>query len=447
MTPHNEPAIQAAEGFRSLEETLKRRWFIWASPMMVFIIGYFHRIAPAVIAADLMSTFQTSGVVLGALSSVYFYVYAFMQIPSGILSDTWGPRKTMTIGALVMGAGSVLFGLSPTLAFCYSGRFLVGLGVSVMMVNIMRICVEWYRPDEMGLMNGLTTALGALGGLLATAPLAAMSAAAGWRLSFVIVGILSALLGWNCWRAVRDRPADCGLPPLLPEIHAGMEKPKIKTALLAVFRNRHTWPPFLGFMSFYSSLMAFSGLWGVPFLKQAYGISAQEAANYMMLVSLGLVSGCPIVGWFSDKALGRRKLPYVICALLYSFVWGIICFTKGGRPPQEYMVVLCFALGFFSAAFILSIVLTKELNPLNLSGIAMGTCNTGGFLASAGMQVLLGKILDMHWTGTVEEGVRIYTLHAYRTAFLICFAVALLGFAAALTLKETHCRNWNHRSG
>ena len=75
-----------------IDKTLRKRWFIWTSLILVYIVGYFHRVAPAVIAEDLMRAFQTSGVLLGVLSSVYFYTYAAMQIPAGILSDTLGPR-------------------------------------------------------------------------------------------------------------------------------------------------------------------------------------------------------------------------------------------------------------------------------------------------------------------------------------------------------------------
>ncbi len=148
----------------------RRRWIIWASLMTVYVIGAFHRVAPAVIANDLMNTFRMSGTALGALSSSYFYIYAIMQIPSGILADTVGPRKTVALSALVMGAGTVLFALAPSLAYCFAGRFLIGLGVSVVMVNAMKVCVEWYRPAEMGRMNGLVTTVSALGGLLAATP-------------------------------------------------------------------------------------------------------------------------------------------------------------------------------------------------------------------------------------------------------------------------------------
>jgi MFS family permease len=86
-------------------------------------------------------------------------------------------------------------------------------------------------------------------------------------------------------------------------------------------------------------------------------------------------------------------------------------------------------------------VCSKEVNPLGLSGIAMGTVNTSGFLGAAILQPLLGKVLDMNWDGVVMNGVRLYPLHAYRSAFLVCFYIALAGVAATVLVKETRCRN------
>lgn len=425
--------------------TPRKRWVIWASLMMVYIIGCFHRVAPAVIAKDLMGTFKTSGAVLGGLSAIYFYVYAAMQIPSGILSDTIGPRKTVTIGALVMGLGTIIFALAPSLIVCFAGRFLVGLGVSVMMVNAMRVCVEWYRPNEMGLINGLITAVGALGGLLAATPLALLTEHIGWRMSLVLIGIASVLLAWNCWITIRNKPADCGLPPCR-ETNGGDRPlpgdiPTIWSGIKIVFKNRYTWPPFFGFFSFYSTLMAFSGLWGIPFLSQVYGLSNRNAANYVMVVSLGLLLGCPFVGYVSDRVFVRRKAPYVVFAFAYAVVWGMLCFVGAGKPPLAYLYAISFTMGFFCSGFTLSLVSSKEANPGCLAGIAMGTTNTGGFLGAAMLQVVLGKVLDLFWDGGVMDSVRIYPLEAYRAAFFICFGVTLIGLIAALFIKETYCEN------
>jgi sugar phosphate permease len=418
---------------------VRRRWIIWASLMGVYIIGTFHRVAPAVIAKDLMNTFQMSGAALGALSSSYFYIYSIMQIPSGILADTVGPRKTVALSAVVISAGTILFALSPSLAYCFAGRFLIGLGVSVVMVNAMKVCVEWYRPAEMGLVNGLITTVGALGGILAATPLAFLSDALGWRLSFVLIGIVTLVLGWNCWLVVRDRPADSGLPSphTTRSVWAGIKK---------VVMNPYTWPPFFGFFSFYSTFMAFVGLWGVPFISQQYGLLNKDAANYTMVASLGLLVGCPLVGYLSDRVMVRRKMPYVLFAGAYAAVWAMLCFLGNGRPSLEYLYGITFLMGFFCSGFTLSLVCTKEVNPGQLAGIAMGTTNTGGFLGAAILQVVLGKVLDLSWDGKMIDAVRVYPLRGYRTAFLICFCVSLLGIVAATFIKETRCENYSIRA-
>ncbi len=395
-----------------------------------------------------MRAFQTSGVLLGVLSSVYFYTYAAMQIPAGILSDTLGPRLTIAIGGIIMGIGAIIFGAAPSLIVCYAGRFLVGLGVSVIMVNIVRTCMEWFRSDELGFITGLTTTVGGIGGLLAATPLALLSKALSWRVSFEMIGLLTILLALNCWWNVRNRPADCGLPALenmSEAVHYDTSREILKSRIWlgvkTVIKNPYTWPPFFGFFSFYSTLMAFSGLWGIPFLTQIYGLSAPQAANYMVAVSLGLILGCPFTGQLSDKILIRRKSPYVFCMLVYSMIWGMLCFINHGKPPLSFMYPICFLMGFSSSGFILTMVCSKEVNPPSVSGIAMGTVNTGGFLGSAILQVLLGKILDMKWDNTLINGVRFYSLSAYRTAFLVCFFTTLIGLGAALLIKETRCQN------
>ena len=427
-----------------LTSVYRKRWVIWVSLMMIYIIGCIHRVAIAVIAKDLMATFKTSGAILGGLSSVYFYVYAIMQIPSGVFSDTIGPRMTVTIGAIVMGIGTLIFALAPSLIICFAGRFLIGLGVSVVMVNAMRVCVEWYKPNEMGLVNGLITTVGALGAMLAATPLAVLSESMGWRMSLVLIGIASFLLAWNCWLIVRNKPADCASNPSTVEIPIketmSSTLQSIRDGIRVVFKNPYTWPPFFGFFSFYSTLMAFSGLWGIPFLTQVYGFSNKEAANYVMIISFGLLVGCPLIGYVSDRVLVRRKAPYVACAFAYAIVWGIICFFSIQKPPITYLYIMSFFMGFFSSGFTLSLVSSKEVNMNFLAGIAMGTVNTGGFLGAAALQIILGKVLDFFWKGVVIDSVRIYPSEAYQVAFLICFLVTLGGLFASLFIKETYCK-------
>ena len=98
----------------SLNKALRYRWLIFWILAFSYILVYFHRLCPAVVAVDMMADLQTSGALLGLLSSAYFYPYALMQIPAGLLSDSWGPRRSISLFFLLAFIGSVLLGLAPS---------------------------------------------------------------------------------------------------------------------------------------------------------------------------------------------------------------------------------------------------------------------------------------------------------------------------------------------
>jgi len=101
-------------------------WLMWGLVAMLYLLGFFQRMAPAVIADELMRDFQISGALLGNLSAAYFYAYAMMEIPSGLLVDKIGPRRLSTYACLFSAAGVMIFAWGTNIWFAYAGRFLVG---------------------------------------------------------------------------------------------------------------------------------------------------------------------------------------------------------------------------------------------------------------------------------------------------------------------------------
>jgi MFS family permease len=79
-------------------------WTIWGLGAVLYLTGFYQRVAPAVMTAELMAAFQINAAALGNLSAFYFYSYVAMQVPTGILADAWGPRRLLTAGALICGA-------------------------------------------------------------------------------------------------------------------------------------------------------------------------------------------------------------------------------------------------------------------------------------------------------------------------------------------------------
>src|SRR6266850_3372814 len=109
---------------RAVVAAPRLRWVMWAIPSLLFLIGFFHRAAPGVIARDLMQTYAITGTTVGLLAATYFYSYAGLMVPAGLALDAWGVRRVLAAGGAVMGAGALMMGVAATLPVLFVGRFL-----------------------------------------------------------------------------------------------------------------------------------------------------------------------------------------------------------------------------------------------------------------------------------------------------------------------------------
>jgi len=101
-----------------------------------------------VIASNLSDELGFSTIQISNIASFTIYSYAIMQIPAGILVDRYGPRHVSSIGMILAGLGSMLFGLTSNLWIIYISRIIVGLGTSVLLVSILKIQANWFNVDE-----------------------------------------------------------------------------------------------------------------------------------------------------------------------------------------------------------------------------------------------------------------------------------------------------------
>jgi sugar phosphate permease len=205
------------------------------------MLAFFHRVAPAAIASDLQQAFSASAAALGGLAATYFYVYTVMQIPTGILADTLGPRRIVTLGGVIAAIGSVLFGYAATMTEASLGRMLIGLGVSVAFIALLKLNAAWFHDRHFGTVVGLTLVLGNVGSVLAAAPLAWVLQFTSWRSVFIVLGGVSFVLAVLTWLFVRDHPGEAGLPSLR-EMDGHAAHPPHEghwfEGLLTVLRNR-----------------------------------------------------------------------------------------------------------------------------------------------------------------------------------------------------------------
>jgi len=415
------------------------KWSIFAILILTYILVYFHRMAPGVVSEYLMSAFQTTGTQLGALSAIYFFVYAFMQIPSGVIADTLGTKVSIVGGNLVAGLGSILFGMSETFEIACLGRFFVGLGVSVVFVSIMKSNSVWFKENVFAFMSGLTLLIGNLGSVLAAGPLAALLTTFDWRTVFIGIGGFSLLLSILGFLVVKNKPEDLGYaPPNNYNFTENSVSSSWMKNLHSVVTVLRVWPGFWVQFGMVGSLYSFMGLWGVSYLRDVHGADTSFAAAHMTVMLLSFAFGSLFFGWFSDK-LGKRKPILVGCVLGYTLSWLGVIYTPWSTGFSAY--VLFGFMGLMGSGFVLTFAAAKEVIHPRLSGMAISVVNTGCFIGTAIMQPLFGYIADQSWDGTVSNNIRIYSAGDYHNGFMLILFFCLISILGVFRIRETNGKN------
>jgi sugar phosphate permease len=373
-----------------------QRWYIFASLASLYFWVYFHRVAPAVVAFDLMQEFEASSAILGLMSATYFYTYAIVQIPIGVLSDSLGTRKTVTAFSFIAFTGSILFAFASDIQMLTIGRALIGFGLGGIFIPTLKAVAEWFHPSEFATLNGLLVAIGNLGGLIASAPLALLTLAVGWRYSFAAIAIITLILTGIVWLVVRDSPlkVTVGYEELdeeLDEWHC-QGRYEVKRAISIIFKKREFWLlAIVAFLS-YGTLMSFQGLWGGPFLIENYKFDKATAGGILMSTAIGVMIGCPLGGLLSDRCLAKKKSIFIFGVLLYTLAWLPLAFAQDSLNFPS-LTLICFTLGLaFGISFIM-LAIARELFPKQIVGTALGSLNIFFFLGAASYQSSMGYLL------------------------------------------------------
>lgn len=414
-------------------------WLVFGLGALYFAYAWVQRVAPAVMVDGLMRDFAVGGAILGNLSAVYFYAYAGMQLPVGMLIDCWGPRRVLGLMAAVAGLGGLLFATAEGIGAAYAGRFLVGFGAAFGFVGALTLATNWFPPRRFAMLAGAAMMAGMLGGMIGQAPLATLVESVGWRDALVGTGLFGFVLSALIWLIVRDRPPKFAgeRGEAVTEEAAARSEPEIRhsvfTGLGQVTTLRANWllALFGGLVS--APLLAFGGLWGVPYLMQVYGASRPGAALAVSLMLVGWAVGSPLIGWLSDR-LGRRRAPMIVGAALALMAMLAVLYLPG--LPMLVLGALLFLSGAGSASMVICYALARETNPPQAVGTAYGFVNMVVVGSGAVFQPIIGWLLDRNWDGTMEAGARVYSQSAYDAAFVVLPGCLAVGLIAGLLVRE-----------
>ena len=418
---------------------MKLAWLIWGLGALFYLAGFFQRVAPGVMTQELMQDFQISASGLGHLSALYFYSYVAMQIPTGILADTLGPRKLLTAGCIVAGTGTLLFSISPGFIGAGLGRLLIGGSVAVAFVGLLKLSSSWFPKNFYAFVAGNALSIGLIGAITAGPPLRFLMDIFNWRSIIFTTGLMTLILGILIWFIVRDWPQEKGYPGFtdrIPQPEA-LSLKGIWQNLFKVLQYRNTLLLFIIPGGIVGCNLTFSGLWGVPYLISHHQLSPGKAATLTSCLLIGWAMGGPVFGWLSDW-LGKRKPIYIVGAMVVAIGWSFILFMES--LSFYPLAVFLWVTGFFSGCMIISFAFVMESVPRSLSGTVSGLTNMGVMMGPMLLQPAVGRILDHYWTGEMINGVRFYSLAAYEYGFIPMMGWVVLSVVTLFFTKETHCQ-------
>lgn len=403
------------------EQPAPGRWRVLALATALFVVSQFHRVASAVVAADLQRDLGLSSEALGGVSAAFFYAFAAAQVPLALLLDRVGARRSMALLSMVGAAGATVFSLAGGWAGATAGRVLLGLGMAGNLMGTLKLLGHWFPAREFGTVAGVVAGLGTLGNIAATTPLALLSGAVGWRRAFLLSAAVTALLALAFWLLVRERPGGEGDGP--PD----EERLPLGRMAAALLGSRDYWLISFGAFCRYGSFVAIQGLWAGPWLVEVAGVSPLMAAHLLLLLNLATAAGAPLGGWLSDRVLDSRRR--VVLVALGGTALAEALMAVGGEGTSLPLLALLLAAFGATAAFGQVVYAhAREVMPPGMPGMAMTGVN---------FFVMLGAASFLHGMGWVlDRGAAARTPAGFRAAFLAAAAAVGLSFLGYLATRE-----------
>ena len=425
------------------EKVTRKAITVWVAAVLVYIVAITGRTSFGVASVDAIDRFQVDASRIAVFTAVQLGVYAFAQIPMGMLIDRFGPRRLLVYGAVVMAAGQILLGFTSSYWVAIGARVLIGAGDATAFLSVMRILPYWFPLKKTPVFTQMTAALGQLGQFLSAVPFLALLHAPGWTTAFLSLGAIGLLVAIAAGVAVADTPeswaasraradvAEAGQPRKEPA-----EKVRVGALLRTVLSSPLCWQ---GFFNHYSGMLiqiVFTLLWGVPLMTLGMGLSAATVGLVLTINTIASVCAGPLLGFVSSRLGRHRIIATIVLAGVIGIAW-IIFFLPEEPRGVTAIILLNIVMALFTPVSNFGFDNIREDMNRRVVATATGMANMGGFFAGMITAQAVGLLLDHHAAG--QE----YGWSDFRFAWiavLIAWGIGLLGLSFFRALVERRRR-------
>ncbi|AXX96941.1 MFS transporter [Profundibacter amoris] len=360
------------------------KWLILTITALFFLFEFVTRIEPSLANSEIAARFQLNNAQFGTLASIFFWIYAPMQLIVGLLLDRFGARRLIPPAILVCAGGVILFATAGNAYIAGIGRFATGLGASFAFVGSLYVVNHWFGAGRFALLSGVVNAVGMLGTAIGAVALTSVIATSGWQNVFWATGIAGLVLFVIALLFMRDPPE---------HVPASKKTTSFITPVRVAVRDPHIWLIAVIGTLYYMPINVFGGLWGNAELTKDHGLSPVHAETAVSMIFWGLAAGSIAAGWLSDH-LGHRKWIIVIGAFLTSISFTAAVYLPTSSVPL--LSALLFLSGFLGGGQMLTFSIAKERHTADYSGTIIAFVNMIGIGGALIFQPLVGAIVDLN---------------------------------------------------
>ncbi|MEQ6437018.1 MFS transporter [Comamonas sp. w2-DMI] len=410
----------------------KVRWKIFLMMLFLIAINYIDRASLSVAMPMIAKEFDLSPAIQGLLMSSFFWTYAFMQIPGGMLADRFGPRVVIVFSTLGWGFFQAIAAACTGWVSLLITR--LGLGASEAPIYPAggKLNGIWMTQNERGrgatLLDGGAPLGAALGALIIAGLLTHFDS---WRISFVVAGVGTMIAGVFAWWYIRNHPrqhpgVNEAEASFIEQSHAAdlaAEPTHSSGKVMDFFKYRSVWGMFFGWMCFNA---LFYGLltWMPTYLSKVHNMDIKQMGGAVFIMFFSGFVGEMVGGWIADKwkAAGASQAKVLRTLFGIASVIATVAIYNVARfkDPVTIVVLLSVTLFFLRWCGLFWCV-PSILGTRNRVGFLGGVMNLGGNCAGIGVPILVGVIVQA--TGSYDMAMMLFA--AAGAGLFICSSILI----------------------
>jgi ACS family D-galactonate transporter-like MFS transporter len=379
------------------------RWIVAGMMWAAIAINYIDRTVLSAAAPRIQSGFHLSAVQMGVVMSAFFWSYALLQLPAGMLADRFGQKKVLGLAVLWWSLATAVTGFATGFKSLVALRVMLGIGEAGAYPSNAGIASRWFPRNERATVAGIFDSGSKLGGAVALPLIAVMLAAFDWKLTFAITGALG-IVWCLVWQFMfRDSPSEH------PRVNAA-ELAHIRDGLAPnaaedkrntipwrkLFAHRNIWAMCIGFfMINYNSYFFIT--WLPTYLVKERGMGLMEMGVMASLPLLISMFTEVLAGWASDRVYSSGRLSltatrklFLIVGLAMASSIGLAAFAQSAVMA---VVLLCIAKSGMTVAASQVWALPADVAPKNMVSMVAGVQNSVSNMGGVVGPIVTGAIV------------------------------------------------------